>query len=121
MTTVHDHTIPEVLDHIFTGHYDRHLDVLSNAVFDRKKQLGVMKAAENLQQLKVGDRVRITGAVKPKYLKGHEATILDPEESSLEIPAGYLYIGLPRPVRKYYRLALPAQLLSLIARKENAA
>lgn len=107
-----------VLYHLADGKYDNVLDALSNAVFSRKKQLQQIKAAENLATLLPGDQVRIVGAIKPKYLQGQLAIVLDindlPEFVAIP-PVGNIPIDFGRPIRRYGRYcSVPAQLVKKV-------
>ena len=108
----------EILKDLSTGKYDQQLDALSNAVYARKKELGSIVAAENMASLLPGDRVRIVGAIKPKYLQGQRAEVLDindlPDGVRLP-PAGSILIDFGRPMRRYGRYcSVPAQLLKRV-------
>lgn len=102
-----------IIEDIGLGNYDDHLGSLSNAIFARKKEHGEERATINLATLKPGDLVKIVGAMKPKYLRGQHAKVLDdpPPPNRRE---GYISIELLVPQQRFHIIDLPAQLVEKV-------
>lgn len=81
-----------LLDAIAAGELDEHLDALAAAVEARRRLLHTVRSVTALANLCVGDPVRITEQVSPRYLIGMHGTIvgLDGETATvrLEHPVG---------------------------------
>lgn len=60
-----------VVSGVNVGEYDAFLDLISQAVADRKKVV----ASKVMHTLVVGDTIRFLPNVKPKYLAGATATV----------------------------------------------
>lgn len=66
---------------IIDGKYDDNIDGIVQAVNIRRDMLSRSK----FYDFKVGDKVRIVGQVRPKYLQGMEATVSEKRRSKLVI------------------------------------
>lgn len=109
--------LPSVLHALDEGELDEHLDTLSQAVFDRKKNLSRKKARANILTMKPGDTVRIVGSIKPRYLQGEMAEVRPDsdwvEATGRDVPVGFMAVKLSKgKIRRYGpTVCLPAQLL----------
>lgn len=114
-TDIFGNKASRIIEDIGLGNYDEHLGSLSNAIFARKKEHGEERATINLATLKPGDLVKIVGAVKPKYLRGQHAKVLDvpPPPNRRE---GYIYIPVELlvPQGRFHIISLPAQLIEKV-------
>ena len=86
--------------YIKTGHLDGYLDVVKAAISNRGRQLiGEMRA-----ELTVGDRVKLTETVRPKYLHGHVATITKVRTSGRELVIDFgRRLGRYGPITEVHR------------------
>ena len=66
-----------LLDAIAAGELDAHLAAIGAAVDARTRLLHTIDSTHRLATLCVGDRVRIGQRVSPRYLAGHDATIVE--------------------------------------------
>jgi hypothetical protein len=74
-----------LLDAIATGQLDGHLTALADAVEARRRLLHTVRSATALATLCVGDHVRITHDVSPRYLAGLQGTIVDIDDRAATI------------------------------------
>jgi hypothetical protein len=81
-----------LLDAIAAGELDDHLGALAAAVEARRRLLLTVRSATALAALCVGDVVRITERVSPRYLVGLHGTVVGLDEHAatvrLERPVG---------------------------------
>src|SRR4051794_41632815 len=83
-----------LLDAIADGELDHSLHALADAVHARLALLQTVKAATALAQLNVGDVVRFTEKVRPRYLHGAQGTIVALDERDA-------MVLLPRPIGRF--------------------
>lgn len=83
-----------LLDAIADGELDDHLTALAEAVHVRQQLLVAVRSAKALATLCVGDQVRINHAVSPRYLTGHQGTVIDVDDRAATI-------SLSRPVGRF--------------------
>lgn len=69
--------MPSLIDNIISGKYDNHLDRIIQACRERKEN--------RIFALKPGDRVKFGPTVRPKYLAGAKATIINWRQSRVLI------------------------------------
>jgi hypothetical protein len=69
-------TLDNFMQEVVSGQYDNHLDKLSNVVKTRKGLLRAQEEAALKVSLNDEDRVRFKNSTKPKYLRGHEGTVV---------------------------------------------
>jgi hypothetical protein len=62
----------DIMDAIVGGSMDTQLDALAGAITDRRKAV----AKRQLFELKPGDRVRVSGGIRPKYMIGAVGTVI---------------------------------------------
>jgi hypothetical protein len=74
-----------LLDAIADGQLDDHLTALADAVDARRRLLHTVRSATALATLCVGDHVRITHDVSPRYLAGLQGTIVDVDDHTATI------------------------------------
>ena len=67
---------PSLLDAIAAGELDEHLGALAAAVEARRQLLLTVRSATVLATLCLGDVVRITEKVSPRYLIGLHGTVI---------------------------------------------
>lgn len=68
--------IMDVIGSIHSGRMDEHKDRIYLALSARAKVLSARKESENLSTMSVGDRVRTTDRLSPKYLSRKPAKII---------------------------------------------
>lgn len=93
LALVPDHAQPDLapdpaatlLDRIAAGALDPHLSALAEAIRARFDLLQAVSSAKALAQLAVGDRVRINGQARPRYLHGIEGTIVHLDEQAATV------------------------------------
>jgi hypothetical protein len=79
------HPEPEqrlLLDQIASGALDPHLTQIAEAINARSLLLQTVASAKALDELTVGDRIRINSQVTPRYLHGIEGTVVDLDEEA---------------------------------------
>lgn len=85
--------IDELFEDITDGKLDKHLNVLTDIIIERRKVV----AGQKLNQFQIGDVVKFNMLAKPKYLKGERATITGFANKrvwiKLEKPAGRFFSG----------------------------
>lgn len=60
---------------IATGAFDDDLPTLMRMIRERQRQVAQAHSVEALGRLRVGDRVRISAAIRPQYLRGALGTV----------------------------------------------
>jgi hypothetical protein len=89
-----------LLDAIAEGELDDHLGAIAAAVDARRRLLHTIDSSHMLTTLCVGERVRITQGVSPRYLAGHDATIVELDDHAaivrLDLPVGRFKSGRVR-------------------------
>ena len=85
--------ISEIVTTINSGEVDSDLDLILDTARSRQSRAATAKAHE----LVVGDTVRVTGNIRPKYLIGAEATVKggggDRVNATMNIEVGKYRIG----------------------------
>lgn len=66
----------DIVEAIDSGHFDEKLDLLSEAIHQRRVQLRVYAAHRAFVSLSAGDKVQLMD-IRPKYLSGATATVLE--------------------------------------------
>ncbi len=91
---------PSLLGAIAAGDHDDQLTALAEAVDARRRLLHTVRSATALAALRVGDLVRINHAVRPRYLAGLQARVVEVDEHAatlrLQRPVGRFSTGLLR-------------------------
>ena len=86
-----------LLDAIAAGVLDDHLVAIAAAVDARRRLLHVVESSHALASLCAGDRVLITGKVRPRYLAGMGGTVIELDEHTaivqLDFPVGRFESG----------------------------
>jgi len=86
-----------LLSAIAAGVLDDHLAAIAAAVEARHRLLHVVESSHALASLCPGDRVLITGKVRPRYLAGMGATVIELDEHTatvqLDFPVGRFASG----------------------------
>ncbi len=89
-----------LLDAIAEGELDDHLGAIAAAVDARRRLLHTIDSSHRLAALCVGDRVRIGPRVSPRYLAGHDGTIVELDDRAatvcLDFPVGRFESGRVR-------------------------
>jgi hypothetical protein len=89
-----------LLDVIAAGELDAHLAAIGAAVDARTRLLHTIDSSHRLATLCVGDRVRIGQRVSPRYLAGHDGTIVELDNRAaavrLDFPVGRFESGRVR-------------------------
>jgi hypothetical protein len=89
-----------LLDAIAAGELDDHLGAVAAAVEARRRLLLTVRSVTALATLRVGDVVRITERVSPRYLVGLHGTIVGLDDQAatfrLERPVGRFVNGRVR-------------------------
>ena len=89
-----------LLDTIARGDLDDHLGALAAAIEARRRLLYTVDSSHALATLCIGDRVRVTDDVSPRYLAGHIATVIELDDHGatirLEAPIGRFKSGRVR-------------------------
>ena len=79
---------------------DDHLGAIAAAVEARRRLLHTVDSSHALASLCVGDRVRINGRVRPRYLAGLDGTVIDIDDHAatvrLDFPVGRFESGRVR-------------------------
>lgn len=73
--------IGSALAMVMSGDVDEELDVLTEAIKERKQQI----VANFRLTLSVGDRVRFNDLTRPKYLQGVEATLIEKLQKNIVV------------------------------------
>jgi hypothetical protein len=68
MTTTNDWL--QLCDDIDDGEYDDGLDELAKAIVSRRDIVARRNGRRLMRELKVGDKVKLTNGIKPRYLEG---------------------------------------------------
>jgi len=84
-----------LLDTIASGELDEHLTAIADAVHARHHLLHTVRSATALAELCVGDDVRISDAISPRYLHGLRGTVIDLDD-------GRATVCLHRPVGRFH-------------------
>lgn len=84
-----------LLEAIAAGDLDDHLTALADAVHARHRLVQTVRSATALAQLCVGDHVRINHTISPRYLHGHQGTIVDVDDERATV-------CLHRPVGRFH-------------------
>ncbi len=82
------HPEPEqrlLLDQVAAGALDPHLTRIAEAISARSLLLQTIASAKALNELTVGDRIRINSQATPRYLHGIEGTVVDLDEESATV------------------------------------
>ena len=74
-----------LLDAIAAGELDEHLGALAAAVDARRRLLLTVRSAAALATLRVGDVVRITEKVSPRYLIGLHGTVVGMDDQAATV------------------------------------
>jgi hypothetical protein len=111
---------PSLLDAIAGGQFDDHLTALAEAIDARRHLVHTIRSVTALAALHVGDLVRINHAVRPQYLAGMGATIVEIDDHAvtlrLQRPVGRFASGVLRcPPLALDRLPLAAAVEAAIA------
>ena len=89
-----------LLDAIAEGELDDYLGAIGAAVDERRQLLHTIDSSHRLATLCVGDRVRIGPRVSPRYLAGHDGTIVELDDRAatvcLDFPVGRFESGRVR-------------------------
>ncbi len=89
-----------LLDAIAEGELDDHLCAIAAAVDARRRLLHTIDSSHMLATLCVGDRVRISHRVSPRYLAGLDGTIVEIDDRAatvhLDYPVGRFESGRVR-------------------------
>jgi hypothetical protein len=89
-----------LLDAIAEGELDAHLGAIAAAVDARRRLLHTIDSSHMLATLCVGDRVRISQRVSPRYLAGLDGTIVEIDDRAatvhLDFPVGRFESGRVR-------------------------
>jgi hypothetical protein len=89
-----------LLDAIAGGELDAHLGALAAAIDARRELLYTIDSSHRLATLCIGDRVRISDRISPRYLAGLDATVLEIDDHGvtvrLELPVGRFKSGRVR-------------------------
>jgi hypothetical protein len=89
-----------LLDAIAEGELDDHLGAIAAAVDARRRLLHTIDSSHMLATLCVGDRVRISQRVSPRYLAGLDGTIVEIDDRAatvhLDYPVGRFESGRVR-------------------------
>jgi hypothetical protein len=97
-------THPEglLLDAIASGALDTHLSAIADAIDARRALLHTIRSATAVAELRIGDQVRITRRVRPRYLEGQRGVITELDQHSVSVK-------LARPVGRFHdgELRLP--------------
>lgn len=86
---------------------EQQLDILAMALRARRSQLNEERKYQNLISIYVGDKIRITGLVRPKLLQWKTATVL-------EIRKETFLIQLDHPEGKWDRFEVQQELVQKI-------
>lgn len=70
-----------LINDIITGVHDHNLDNVMDAVTERRKILSRVSFIE----LKIGDRVRFNDKVRPQYMRGITARVVDKKTSKVVV------------------------------------
>ena len=89
-----------LLDAIAEGELDDHLGAIAAAVDARRRLLHTIDSSHMLATLCVGDRVRISQRVSPRYLAGIDGTVVEIDDRTatvrLDFPVGRFENGRVR-------------------------
>ena len=89
-----------LLEAIADGDLDDHLGALAAAIEARRRLLHTIDSSHALATLCVGDRVRITDEISPRYLAGLDATVIELDDHAatirLALPIGRFKSGRVR-------------------------
>ena len=83
-----------LLDAIADGDLDDHLGALAAAIEARRRLLYTVDSSHVLATLCVGDLVRITEEISPRYLAGIEGTVVEVDDYAATI-------RLPFPIGRF--------------------
>jgi hypothetical protein len=97
---------PSLLDAIASGQLDDQLSALADAIDARRHLVDTVRSATALAALAVGDLVRINHAVRPRYLAGLGATIVEIDDHAVRL-------RLQRPVGRFVSGVLRCSPLAL--------
>jgi hypothetical protein len=86
-----------LLDAIAEGELDDHLGAIAGAVDARRRLLHTIDSSHMLATLCLGDRVRISQRVSPRYLAGLDGTVVEIDDRAatvrLDFPVGRFESG----------------------------
>jgi hypothetical protein len=89
-----------LLDAIAEGELDDHLGAIAGAVDARRRLLHTIDSSHMLATLCLGDRVRISQRVSPRYLAGLDGTVVEIDDRAatvrLDFPVGRFESGRVR-------------------------
>jgi hypothetical protein len=89
-----------LLDAIAEGELDDHLGAIAGAVDARRRLLHTIDSSHMLATLCLGDRVRISQHVSPRYLAGLDGTVVEIDDRAatvrLDSPVGRFESGRVR-------------------------
>lgn len=80
--------IDKLLAGISTGAFDRDLDDIATLVAERRKRIRSVTAQRNAAVLNVGDRVRVVGNLRPKYIVGCEGEVVKTNTTTVTVRFG---------------------------------
>lgn len=83
-----------LLEQIADGALDAHLAALAQAIDARRHLLHTVRSVTALAMLEVGDRVRVSQRVRPRYLHGAEGTVVELDDRTATVE-------LDRPVGRF--------------------
>lgn len=75
----------ETYNDIVAGKLDDCLNILAEAIAFRRERLN----AKKMNSFNIGDKVKFNNSVKPKYLRGIQATITNVRRKRIEIKLDY--------------------------------
>jgi hypothetical protein len=101
-----------IVDLIETGQIDDMVDLLIDAGIARRDFLRDMKSAANRAVMSTGDKVRIVGSIRPKYLIGVIGTVSGKPATR----RGDIMVEFPYRVGRFHgTIGVPASCLELVS------
>jgi hypothetical protein len=74
-----------LLDAIARGELDEHLVALADAIHARRELLHTVRSAAAIAELTIGDPVRLTGEVRPRYLRGELGMVVARDDYTVTV------------------------------------
>jgi hypothetical protein len=104
-------TVADLLAQLDTGIYDEMLDDIADIIQARREYVRGKKVQVNKSMMSTGDRVRICGNIRPKYLLGTECVVSGKPANR----RGDIMVELPYTVGRFWgTIGVPANCLELV-------
>lgn len=113
----------DLCDEIDDGKWDEGLDEIAKAIGSRRDIVSRRNARRLMRSLSVGDRVKLTNGIKPRYLEGMVGQVMEVRSESAIVMLDRMptHTGAGRPPAEGFKQKLNVPLENLKVLKEGDA